>query len=58
MCEVSIIGLDLAKQVSQAHGAHSDGSVAFRKKVSRSQLLQFLEGQPRCIVAMEACAMN
>lgn len=29
MEEVSIIGLDLAKNVFQLHGARSDGSVAF-----------------------------
>ena len=28
----------------------------FRKKLSRSQLVPFLAAQPRCIVAMEACA--
>ncbi len=30
MKEVSIIGLDLAKNVFQAHGAAADGSVVFR----------------------------
>jgi len=54
--EVHIIGLDLAKRVFQAHGAASDGTVVFRKKLSRSQVLTFLSSQPRCIVAMEACA--
>jgi hypothetical protein len=38
---VSIIGLDLAKNVFQAHGARADGSTAFRKKISRAQLLSF-----------------
>lgn len=52
----TIIGLDLAKRVFQLHGAGADGSVAFCKKLSRSKLLPFLETQPRCIVAMEACA--
>jgi transposase len=56
MNEVSIIGLDLAKRVFQVHGGRSDGSVAFRKKLARSQLLPFLSGRPRCRVAMEACA--
>lgn len=50
------IGLDLAKRVFQLHGAGADGSVAFSKKVSRSRLLPFLAAQPRCVVAMEACA--
>jgi transposase len=56
MSEVSIIGIDLAKQVFQLHGACSDGSVVFRKRLSRSQVLTFLEKQPRCVVALEACA--
>ena len=51
-----IIGLDLAKNVFQAHGAQADGSVAFRKKFSRGQVLQFFAKQPACLVAMEACA--
>src|SRR4030088_1810734 len=34
----------------------ADGSVAFRKKISRVKLLPFLSSQPRCVVAMEACA--
>lgn len=33
MSEVTIIGVDLAKRVFQLHGAHADGSVAFRKKL-------------------------
>jgi transposase len=56
MVEVSIIGLDLAKNVFQAHGAAADGSVMFRRKLSRLQVLKFFAEQPRCTVAMEACA--
>lgn len=56
MSEISIIGIDLAKQVFQLHGANTDGSVAFRKKLNRAQLLPFLSDQPHCTVAMEACA--
>jgi len=56
MTEVSTIGVDLAKNVFQIHGAHADESVAFRKKINRAQFLSFLAQQPRCVVAMEACA--
>jgi transposase len=56
MKEVGIIGLDLASSVFQTHGAGADGSVAFRRKLSRAQLLKFMGEQPPCIVAMEACA--
>ena len=55
MKEASIIGLDLSKRSFQAHGALADGSVAFRKKLTREKVLGFLAEQPRCTVAMEAC---
>ena len=63
MSEVIIIGLDLAKNVFQAHGMRADGSVAFRTKLSRTKLsrtkvLSFFAVQPRCVVAMEACASS
>ncbi|ABS70027.1 hypothetical protein Xaut_4813 (plasmid) [Xanthobacter versatilis] len=53
MGEVSIIGLDLAKNVFQAHGAGADGSVVFRRKLSRSQLLKFMAAQRPCVVAVD-----
>ena len=56
MKDVEIIGVDLAKQVFQLHGATADGSVVFRKKLSRKQFPIFMRGHPPCIVAMEACA--
>ena len=56
MGEVSIIGIDLAKRSFQVHGARADGSVAFRRKLGREKVLDFVASQPRCVVAMEACA--
>ena len=56
MEQVTIIGIDLAKHSFQLHGAQANGSVAFRRKLSRGKLLDFLASQPRCVVAMEACA--
>ena len=55
MSEVSMIGIDLSKSSFQLHGARADGSVAFRKTLSRGRLLGFLARQPGCVVAMEAC---
>jgi transposase len=54
--EVITVGLDLAKSVFQAHGADASGEVVFRKKLRREQVVPFFAGQPRCLVAMEACA--
>jgi len=55
MSEVSIIGLDIAKHVFQAHGVDASGHVLLRKKVSRAKLLSFFAAQPRCQVVLEAC---
>ena len=46
MGEVSMIGLDLAKSVFQAHGADASGGVVFRRKLRRDALLAFFAGQP------------
>jgi len=56
MGEISIVGVDLAKQVLQVHGAAADGQVLFRKKLSRAQFAKFMASLPPCVVAMEACA--
>jgi transposase len=50
------IGLDIAKHVFQAHGAHSAGHVLFSKRLTRVKLLAFFATQAPCLVATEACA--
>lgn len=55
MGKASTVGLDLAKNVFQAHGADASGAVMFRKKLRRAQVLEFFASQPPCTVAMEAC---
>ena len=46
MDNVSIVGIDLAKQSFQLHGALPDGSGVFCKRLSRPQLLAFLADIP------------
>ena len=53
MGEVSIIGLYLAKNVFRANDAGAEASMAFRRRLSRAQLLKFLAERPRMVV-MEA----
>ena len=55
MSEITTVGLDLAKNVFQAHGADAAGRVALRKKLRRDQVLAFFSQLPACVVAMEAC---
>lgn len=52
---MSTIGLDLAKNVFQVHGANATGAPVFRKKLRRDQVLAFFAAQPSCLVATEAC---
>jgi transposase len=51
-----MIGLDLAKNVFQVHGADASGACVYSKKLRRSQVLDFFAKQEPCIVVMEACA--
>jgi len=53
--EVSIIGLDIAKNVFHAHGADASGRALFSRKIVRGKLLEFFAGHQRCTVALEAC---
>jgi transposase len=55
MSEISIIGLDLAKQVFQVHGADKAGRCLLRKQIKRREVLRFFTELAPCIVAMEAC---
>lgn len=55
MSEVTTIGLDLAKNVFQVHGADVSGHAVIRKKLCRDQVMSFVSQVPPCVVAMEAC---
>ncbi|MFP3181568.1 MAG: IS110 family transposase [Paraburkholderia sp.] len=54
--EIHILGIDLAKQVFQLHGADRRGRAVHRAKVSRGSLFQAVRTlKPRMLV-MEACS--
>jgi transposase len=55
MEKVSTIGLDIAKNVFHAHGADDAGRRVFSQRLVRAKVLSFFAGQPRCVVALEAC---
>lgn len=54
--QISTIGLDLAKNVFQAHGVDIDGKVVITKQLRRGQVLTFFTKLSPCLVGMEACA--
>lgn len=55
MLEVTMIGLDIAKNVYHVHGADARGRGVFSKRLSRAKVLDFFAAQTPCMVAMEAC---
>lgn len=50
MSEIITVGLDLAKNVFQVHGADGTGRALLRKKLRRDQVLEFFWTAPglRC----------
>jgi transposase len=48
------VGLDLAKNVFQAHGVDVAGRVALNRQLRRAELLKFFARLEPCVVAMEA----
>ena len=55
MREVCTIGLDIAKNIFQAHGEDRTGHKVFNKKIARSGVLTFFATLPPCLIGIEAC---
>jgi transposase len=53
--EITTIGLDIAKNVFQVHGANAAGLPVPRRKLRRADVLEFFQNLPRCLVGIEAC---
>lgn len=58
MKQITTIGLDLAKQIFQVHGADADGVPVFNRRLRRAEVLRFFEKQPSCLVGIEACGSS
>lgn len=55
MTKISMIGLDIAKNVFQVHGVDASGQVVLRRQLRRSQVERFFAQLEPCVVGMEAC---
>jgi len=53
---ISVVGVDLAKNVFQLHGVDERGQVVLRRQIKRGKLLETMAQLPRCLVGMEACS--
>lgn len=58
MSEVTTIGLNIANDAFHAHGAEASVLALIITKVRRMKLLEFFFPQPRCLLALEACATS
>jgi transposase len=55
---ISIIGLDIAKNVFQVHGEDAEGRVILQRPLGRNGMVSFFEKLPPCVVALEACGRS
>ena len=58
MEQVSMIGLDLAKNIFQVHGADERGRCVLKKSLRRSQVHSFFAALSKCTVGIEACSSS
>ena len=52
---ISVLGVDLGKNVCSVVGLDASGAVVMRRKTRRETLIALAEKLPPCIVGMEAC---
>ena len=52
---LSVIGIDIGKDVFHLVGFDPGGTVVLRRKIKRLALVSSFEELPRCVVGMEAC---
>src|SRR3954454_20125770 len=54
--QVATVGLDIAKNLFQVHGADAQGRPVLKRKLARGKVLEFFATLPPCLVGLEACA--
>jgi transposase len=52
---ISILGIDIAKNTFQLHGADDMGKAVLKKRLSRDQLGAYVANLPQCKIVMESC---
>lgn len=53
--KITTVGIDLAKNVLQIHGANERGKKVFNKQLRRKQVLVYFAQLPPCLIGLEAC---
>lgn len=52
---ITVLGIDLAKNVFQLHGIDKKGNVVLRKRLKRKKLFQEVAQLPKCLIGIECC---
>lgn len=55
MKDITVIGIDIAKNYIQLHGANDKGKPMLKKRLPRDKFLPFMANLPICLVGMESC---
>jgi transposase len=55
MAHVSVLGIDIAKQIFHVVGMDDTGTVVLRKRCPRGALMSFIAQMPPAVIGMEAC---
>ena len=58
MQEISVIGLDLAKNIFYVYGVNQQGQPAVSRQLRRKQLRGYFAKLPPCRIGMESCATS
>ena len=58
MSEITLIGIDLAKNIFRINCLDENGKRVMNKNLHRESVVQFFASLSECTVAMEACASS
>lgn len=55
MSNIKVLGIDLAKDVFQLHGADAQGRKVLSKRLTRNKLMEYTSNLKPCLIGIEAC---
>ena len=53
---ICIVGIDIAKNTFQLHGADNSGKAVYKERLARRELAAHVANLPICTIVMEACS--
>ena len=53
--KITTVGMDLAKNVFQVHGADERGKAVLSKQLRRNDVVRFFANLQTCVIGIEAC---